>query len=283
MSDEELTQADFEALGQEEEQHSQEQDDAELPDDQEDDEEGEREAATADDEGDGDEPEHTGFKKRISTLTARNRKMHEENEALRQQLAAKGKVEKAVEEKEPEIPDFPDEDLKYDNPAEYQRLLKIRDEAIVDRAEWKAMRRLSQQQQEDAKTQQVREAKVQQAKIVDAYIENGVDQGVSEQRMQKNEQVLREVGVNGDLALFLYSDDSGARLVDYLANNVDELEKLNAMPPTQAAVRIATVIKPKALAKKPHVTKAPDPAKPSRGTSRRETVWDKVGAGATFE
>jgi hypothetical protein len=224
----------------------------------------------------------TGEAKRIATLTARNYQMRQELEALKAQKSPQATATAEADEKPPVVPDYPDEDLKYDNPAEYKKQLAERDQALVDLATWKATQAIQVREQTARQQEVMREAQLQRDEIVTAYIENGVQAGVSEKRMAENEQVLKEVGVNQDLAFFLYSDTDGARLIDYLAANPDELATLSALHPTQAAVKIATVIKPKALAKKPHATKAPDPATPSRGTARRENEWDTVAQGATF-
>lgn len=271
-----LTQEDLDRIDEE----SAAQEAAPAQDKGDDEDESEQESHEDDDE---EKPKKlTGEAKRIATLTARNHAMRQELEALKALKTPEAIAAKEAAEKPPVVPEYPDEDLKFDDPVKYKELLAARDQAIVDLATWKATRAIETREQTQKQQELMTEAQTLRDEIVSTYIENGVQAGVSEKRMAENEQALKEAGINQDLAFFLYSDVDGARLIDYLAANPKELAALSALHPTIAAAKVATEIKPKALGKKPHVTKAPDPATPSRGTSRRETEWDKVAPGATF-
>lgn len=224
----------------------------------------------------------SGYDKRISVLTARLR--HAEQQ-LAQEKAEKVTKQTLEEVREaPAIPEFPEDDLKYSDPAEYKRQLRARDEAIAEAAAFRAERALDQRRENEAKRKQAETVQSQYREIVNSYIDNGLKQGISEDRMAANEQVLKEFSINSELAKHIYADQYGAKVVDFLARNPDQLAEIAGMSIAAAAVKIATEIKPKALAKKPHVTNAPDPVAPTRGSGKPlGNEWESIAKGATFE
>ncbi len=230
----------------------------------------------------GDKPLN-GYDKRISALTAQ--KYHERDARLKAEAElATLKAAQVSNEKPPAIPDFPDDDLRYSDPAAFRAAITARDEAIAERAAWKARQSIVSERETETRTQQATQRQSQHEEIVTGYIEGGLKSGISEVRMQANEQVLAKHSLNPDLAEYLYSDEHGAKLVDYLARNPDQLAELSRLPPTRAAVKIEREIRAKALARKPHVTNAPDPVAPTRGGGKPlGDEWDKLAAGATFE
>ena len=236
-----------------------------------------REEAPAEDEGE----KLSGYDKRISVLTAR---LREKEQKLAQYEAAQLTREE-MEEPAPEIPDLPDDDLRIDDPTAYRQKIKERDQAILNRATYEAKQALKRESSAVTERKRATEQQAKNQEVIAKYIENGLHQGLSEDRMLANESILKSVNINKDLAHFLYADESGAKLVDYLARNPDQLQELAALPPTIAAVRIATDLKQKALATKPHVTKAPDPAVPTRGGGKpMPDDWSRFEvSGATFE
>lgn len=222
-----------------------------------------------------------GYEKRIARLTAHRRSLEEENEQLKQQLSQKNPPAVDVE---PVIPDLPDPDLQYDDPKKYRELIAARDKAVIDYATWQTRQSIQRDAEARERSQREQQQQQQRAQIIDAFIENGLKTGISEDRMAANEQVLKSHGIKPDLAHFIYADANGAQLADYLAANPEVLREVNSLHPTQAAVKIATEIKPRALAKKPHVTNAPDPVSPTRGAGRPlADELDKATPGWSFE
>jgi len=224
-----------------------------------------------------------GVLKRFGTLTARNIEKDRKLAEKEQEIAdLKSKLNPPAAE--PIVPDFPDDELRYSDPAEYKKQIKVRDEKVIERATWAAQQSFAQQRATETRNQQATAQQQQHAEIVTGYIEGGLKQGISEEQMLNNESALRSAGLNQELAHFLYTDEHGAKLVDFLAKNPDELEALNAMHPTRAAIKIDKEIRARALATKPHVSGAPDPLNTTRGSGKKlADEWDTLAQGATFE
>lgn len=203
------------------------------------------------------EPGESGYEKRIAKLTHKLRRAEE-------QLSHQSKQDQP--QKLPEIPALPDPDLRYDDPVEYAKQIRVRDEALWKRAEAEALNNFHEKQaeaEEAAKAQQKQEAITV---VVDKYAKRGVAAGLSRDRMAYNDTVLQEAGIGPDLGMYLYEDEKGAKVVDYLARNQMELEKVAKMSPIRAAEYIALTIKPKVSAAKPATTKTPDPVRPVKGS-----------------
>lgn len=156
------------------------------------------------------------------------------------------------------IPDYPPADLAYDDPAAFQKRLQEREKAIEAQAEARV-------KQSIAKAEQDKQAQTAVQEIVSKYVKSGLDAGITEARMTHNEEVLTEAGISADLAKHLYADAKGALIVNYLAENYGELEKVAGMSPLSAVEYIATQLKPKVISKKPSSTQAPDPVSRVRG------------------
>lgn len=227
-----------------------------------------------------DEKPLSGYDKRIAVLTAEKYHL---KKLLDDERAAKAATP-VIQEAAPVVPPYPDENLRWDDPAAFNAAIEARDAAQRALTRWE-IRQEEQQRQRESANQTAQAAQQSQHKeIVTAFVDNGLKAGISEARMSANEAVLATHNINKDLALFLYSDQAGARLVDYLAQNPDEITALNGMHPTHAAVKIATELKPKALASKPHVTSAPDPLNLTQGGARPlGNEFDNLAVGCTFE
>ena len=61
---------------------------------------------------------------------------------------------------------------------------------------------------------------------------------------------IHTYGVNPQVVGHILGDDNGHHVTMYLSQNLQELDKINAMPPMQAAVYIENQIKPKAMPKR---------------------------------
>lgn len=222
----------------------------------------------------------SGYDKRISVLTAR---LREKEQKLAQFEAERATKEELVEQP-PELPELPDDDLRYQDPAAYRIKMRERDKAIAEHAAFIARQSLKEQSKVEAARNVAEAKRSQNQEIVSRYIENGLMQGVTEDRMLANEKVLQSAKVSPDLAVYLFSEENGAKVVDYLAKNPEQLMELAAMPVAMAAVQIATKIKPKALANKPHVTNAPEPTATARSSGKPpKDDWSKLDMRATFE
>jgi hypothetical protein len=228
------------------------------------------------------EPASAGYEKRISTLTARN--FHKDTEL--QQLKAENQTLKALKEKPVEVsaPELPDEDLRFEDEAAYRQKVSeyhkaVAAEAVKDAQRNQESQRVASEEQKAVKVKQDRHNE-----IVTGYVDGGIKAGISEVKMQANEQVLAIHQLPQDLAEFIYSDSDGAKIVDFLADNPEKIQELKNSGSGHAFIKLANEIKPQALSKKPAHTNAPDPISPTRGAGSAPT--DGVSPllqGATFE
>lgn len=204
-----------------------------------------------------------GYEKRIATLVHRERQKDQELAQLR----AENQTLKAVTpaSKEAEVPDYPSDDLRYDNPEQYKRKLDDYNRYVA-REEFNRLeseRRKAQESEQES--ERLNAEKARQGEIVKKYIEGGISSGISEDKMAANERMLQSAQIDAGLAEQIYADDHGAKIVDFLADNPDKLSELASMNPYQAAVKIATDIKPQALSSRPAPTNAPDPIESTSG------------------
>ncbi|USD64217.1 hypothetical protein [Vibrio sp. SCSIO 43136] len=124
------------------------------------------------------------------------------------------------------------------------------------------------EQQNQTQLQQQQEQQQQQA--IQQYGQRGLDAGLTIEELQHADKVVGQSGISSEVATFLIQDEHGAQMVDYLAKNPAELHELAQMNPMQAAAKISTTLKTKALSVKPKVTQAPDPATQVNGGGQRE-------------
>lgn len=220
-----------------------------------------------------------GELKRINTLT---RKLRETERRL-QQIEASKKTETAVENKPPELPPEPDDDLRYEDPDKYRELKAQHANAMIERAAWKAQQDWTEKQKRQEQEQKAQAEQQKQQELIDSYLDNALEAGLTEDKIIYNEEVLKGHGITPDLAVELYSDTQGPKLVDYLASNPSELEKIASMTPFKAGDYINRVIRPQALSSKSKTTNAPDPFEPTNSSSPISDEWSNVAKGYTFE
>lgn len=221
-----------------------------------------------------DQPE-AGWEKRVAKLT---HKLKRQEELLKKYVPRD--EPDAIEKPLPEVPQMPDPDMRYDNPEEYARKIREREDAIERRAEVKAANRLAKAHAEANQNTVVAKHQEQIKTIVGKYTERGAEAGLSEDRMQYNEIVLQEAGIGADLGRYLYEDELGPRIVNYLAENPSVLDKVAEMSPVRAAEYIALSVKPKIGKSKPKTTGAPDPVKPAKGAGVPDKdPWDVLPSG----
>ena len=223
-----------------------------------------------------------GYEKRIATLTARNFNAKQELDQAQAEIATL----KAVREtpKDVVIPELPSEDLRFEDEPKYRKGVEdyhknVAAQALRDaQKDQEANRVASEKQQAAAATQERHRG------IVTQYVDGGIKAGISEVKMQANEQILAAQQLSPELAEFIYSDPDGAKIVDYLADNPEKIQALRESVGGHAYVKLATEIKPQALSTKPAHTNAPDPINPTRGAGSAPTEGlSPLLAGATFE
>ena len=228
-----------------------------------------------------EQPVSNGYEKRISTLTARN--MHKDQEL--NQLKAENATLKAAKEQPKEVaaPELPNEDLRFEDEAAYKKQVSDYHKAVAAESLREAQKDAESNRVASEKQKAEQASSQRQQEIVTSYVDSGIKAGISEVKMQANEQVLAMHKITPELAEFIYSDANGAQIVDYLADNPDKIQELMSSGSGHAYIKIANEIKPQALSTKPTHTNAPDPITPTRGGG--STVSDGLHpllAGATF-
>lgn len=165
-----------------------------------------------------------------------------------------------------EVPPMPDP--YSDN---YEEQVRARDAAIALRAAHNAQQeqikqaQLAQQHQEAFRKQQELE------ESVTTYKSNAVKLGIKQDDLMQAAQAVANYGINEDLAMAIIGDEHGALITTYLASNVSDLDRLVRMTPYQAGMYIANEIKPKAVARKPKTSNAPEPVPRVSGNGAPES------------
>lgn len=185
-----------------------------------------------------------------------------ENEQLKAQVSPQ-EVKKEPTLTAPELPvDIYDENAMrdyYQQSAEYNK--NIAQQVAADSAKRtfddNANNRLQQQRQQA------------QQDNLKTYVETGLSDGLTVDRMKDNEQVIIDSGMKPEVGDFLMQDPNAAKVADYLAQNLDVLEEINQLSPMAAAVKLNS-LRDKAL-QKVAVTNAPDPIEQLQGGGAAES------------
>ena len=163
----------------------------------------------------------------------------------------------------PTVPPAPDPlSLTHD---EYMAKIAERDAALGKASQFDFQQQYVQRQEQEAVHARQRAAQEQMDNSVTSYMSTATKLGVKAEELQQAGHTVGDYfDDNSPIVEFILQDDVGPLITKYLGNNIAELETLSGMSPVQAAVRIATIVKPKALALKTKVNSAPDPiAKPT--------------------
>jgi hypothetical protein len=178
------------------------------------------------------------FDEVIARKTAKFRAQQRQLEAQLNEL--KSQAPQKADEK-PVIPPAPD---PWD--AEYETKFKARDEAIQKAALWE----YQQQQKEQARTQQEQQTQQQAAqelqRAVTTYSSRALKQGITSDQLRQAGDLVTQMGIHPHVQLYVLGEETGPSITMYLAKNLHEIEKINAMLPVQAAAYIASNVIPKA-------------------------------------
>lgn len=204
------------------------------------------------------------------------REKEREAEQLRRRLE---ELEQPQTRSRPQVPALPDPFALSDE--EYKRQIMHREQALISAAAYDAQAQMLQRQQ----MQLAQEAEQKQQEVlvekVQSYAQRAKTLGVKAEELQAAGSIVGQFGIDDSLVQYILEDDHGPLITKYLSQNVTELDALRHLHPTMAAVRIATLIKQKAVALKPKYTNAPDPVRRPMPSSAQ--VKPKGPKGATFE
>lgn len=208
-----------------------------------------------------------GVAKRFKTLAEQRDAYKRELDQLKSSQATTQKQN----EKPPEIPPRPSEDLRYDDPDRYNAMMDAREKAIRDAVSFEYQQQQRQKSEDAKKQESAQQQQQRQQEIVTSYVDRGLKAGISEEDMSMNADILKSYDIVGDIAETLYSDELGPQIVHALARDPDLMIELSQMEsPIQKGRFIETKLKPRAQAFRNKTTNAPDPVEPTRGSGKRD-------------
>lgn len=217
--------------------------------------------------------EPAGFTKRI------NQKHYELMEEKRAREALEAEIARLKaqipENHKPVIPDMPD---PYD--SDFDERMRQREEAIKQAAIYEAQDELRQAQLTEQNKATLAKQQNDLIAAVNTYSGRAKALGVSENELQVAGQAVAAYGIAEQVAEFILHDDKGPAITTYLAKNPTELDAISKLNPLQAAIHIATNIKPK-LTGKPRAVDLPDP--PDTLSGGGVTKRERGPKGAKYE
>ncbi len=217
------------------------------------------------------EEQQAAVNEAIGKKVAKQREAERQAEEARRELQeAQQRLQQYERPIRPDIPAPPD-------PYEDNFAAKVahRDAMIAKAAEFDAQIRWQQQQEQARQQQTIAEERAKVVKTVETYSETASKLGITAEELQAAGQQIAPY-VSDRLALRILNDDSGPEITTYLARNLIELDKVTRMSPEDAAVYIATEIKPKAKRSPPKLP--PEPTENISGASMRENSRGPRGA-----
>lgn len=217
------------------------------------------------------------LQKKIAEQAYKRRVAEREAEGLRKRLETL--EQQANQKARPEVPNMPDP-FSLDD-AKFKEFQAQRDEAIRQAAAFDAQQAAIKQQRESLDAERQQRQQEDLYKAAETYTARAAQLGLKPDELQSAGKRVADYGIDPGLGELILQDDQGPLITQYLANNLMDLEHINALSPMQAAVYIATKIKPKAASLKPRVSNAPDPSDPPRNSA---TALKSLGPeGVTYE
>ena len=228
-----------------------------------------------------EKPKQSGYEKRINTLSARNK--HQSDELAKANRELEDLRSKVPQAPAHVVPKAPEDDLRYENEAEYIRQNSARDEALLKQGSINARKEFDTERENTAKQKAYDDQVDKNRAIAQGFEARGIEVGLSKERMLANEQSIVAEGVTPEVASAIYTDKDGPLIAEYLADNPDKLRELNEAG-FMTAGGIFSKIKENAISQKPLITGAPDPISPTHGGGvTPSNEWDSLAQGATFE
>lgn len=258
-------------------------------DDPDDPEEGESESSTDEgEEGESDDPEATATPRKVAFTPEQQevfnrvvgQKTHRMREAERRadQLAQELEMVRAnlQQVQRPVIPDLPEpwED-------DYAQRIAVRDQAIREAVAFDMQQALAHQQQVNLQQQIQQQQQESVRTTIEVYTDKAKQLGIKAAALKAAGTAVLQTGIDPNVAHYILTDEFGPLITLYLAKNPHMVERMQEMTPTQAAVHVANVVKPRALAVRKQAPTAPKPARTlgRGGAPRRE----RGPAGARYE
>jgi len=206
---------------------------------------------------------------------------YEEEKARREELEAKLQ-ERQAPKPPPEIPPLPN---PYD--TDYDQKMVERDKILKDHAAYQYQQHILKRQKEYQQQQVQTQQQQQVQELVTKFQENASKLNIPKEQFAESDKIVGAYLNSPQTAEYLLKNDNGPLIVDYLANNVQEFDKINKLGGVDQVVHIVTEVLPKAIKGKKK-TKAPDPIDNAHTSGRTRkpgsgSYGDNVVRGATFE
>lgn len=199
-----------------------------------------------------DERQQAKIQSIINEQTAKRHEAIREAEKLREQL--RELEAKTPQPKEPEIPELPD---PYDvSDEEYRRAIVERDKAIAERAEFKAAQKARDEREQFEARKRLEEKQKKDSEAARGYVERAKAFQIKD--YQRDAQTVASY-LSEDLQGYIVRQEHGPLISNYLAKNIDILDKVRSMNPIDAADFIASEVRPKVSGTR-KTTSAPKPA-----------------------
>ena len=149
-------------------------------------------------------------------------------------------------EQRPVLPELPDDPFD-DN---YKPIVEKREKILVEQARFDERKAVANQQTQEAERQQHEEGRRKVIEVVTTYSENAKKMGMTKQQTQESMGTIATFGMDKNLLMHIVKDDMGPAISQHLIANPLALDAMRGMSATEAAVHIATVIKPSLSSKK---------------------------------
>ena len=207
------------------------------------------------DTGDNQEKKHDGVQKRINDLTAKRYaadRRGDSAEARVRELEAELQTAKpAIPSEVIEAPKLPDDMYDEEAMRAYHNDMAQYSVNVAKSASKQSFEDQQRAAQENTQKQQAQD-------VLTTYSQNAVKDGADLDKVKAGEQMMAQ-RINPALGRHIMSDPNGAKIVEYLYDNPDEMDLVLSMDPVSAGVKIQTEIKTKALSTTPLVSNAPEP------------------------
>lgn len=212
-----------------------------------------------------EEKQSFALNKRFSELTGKIKDSNAETAREREARQVAEQKAKDLEDKLAEVtaPQMPPEDLQFENPEEYNRqvqafddhrLGKVRNDAVEQ-----AKAELKQEREDERKLEAQKKQRQEFLDQSKEFVTKGEGVGLTEKDLLVSADLLQNAGVSNDIQSFLFADPQGPQIMDFLANNPQQLEAMLELNPVQQSAFIERNIRAEAITAKPTVSGAPDP------------------------
>lgn len=176
------------------------------------------------------------------------------------------------------IPDMPD---PFDD--DYDEKIKLREEALINQANFNSQNQVFQQQQQFQQQQAQQQQQVKLQESMNSYSKKATELGIKQDELQSAANAVAQYGLSDDLVMHILADSDGPLITKYLAANPQEGIELAQMSPFMVG-SFLDVIKQKTGELKPKITKTPKPGDnlKGKGSPPNNSEYKNIG-GAKFE